>query len=78
MVAEVLDEHVTLQDEGIDRMYLNVYVLQLQREQGVPVNRQKRRSRGNHCPVRQYHHRRRTAMIDGGRIGRTFPSEEYL
>ena len=34
-VAEVLDEHITLEVEGIDRMYLNVYVPQLQREQGV-------------------------------------------
>jgi hypothetical protein len=34
-VAEVLDEHVTLELEGIDRMYLNVYVPQLQRELGV-------------------------------------------
>jgi hypothetical protein len=34
-VAEVLSEHVTLEVEGIDRMYLNVYVPQLQREQGV-------------------------------------------
>ena len=34
-VAEVLKEHVTLEIEGIDRMYLNVYVPQLQREQGV-------------------------------------------
>jgi hypothetical protein len=34
-VAEVLSEHVTLEVEGIDRMYLNVYVPQLQREVGV-------------------------------------------
>ena len=34
-VADVLREHVTLQVEGIDRMYLNVYVPQLQRELGV-------------------------------------------
>src|SRR6266481_8779203 len=34
-VADVLAEHVTLEVEGIDRMYLNVYVPQLQREQGV-------------------------------------------
>jgi hypothetical protein len=34
-VAEVLKDHVTLEVEGIDRMYLNVYVPQLQREQGV-------------------------------------------
>jgi hypothetical protein len=34
-VAEVLNDHVTLEVEGIDRMYLNVYVPQLQREQGV-------------------------------------------
>ena len=30
-VAEVLAEHVTLEVEGIDRMYLNVYVPGLQR-----------------------------------------------
>ena len=34
-VAEVLREHVTLAVEGIDRMYLNVYMSDLQREQGV-------------------------------------------
>jgi hypothetical protein len=34
-VAEVLDEHVTLETEGIDRMYLNVYVSGLQFEYGV-------------------------------------------
>jgi hypothetical protein len=34
-VAEVLSEHVTLEGEGIDRMYLNVFVPGLQREQGV-------------------------------------------
>lgn len=34
-VAEILTEHVTLEVEGIDRMYLNVYVPQLQRELGV-------------------------------------------
>ena len=34
-VAEVLADHVTLEVEGIDRMYLNVYVPQLQREGGV-------------------------------------------
>jgi hypothetical protein len=34
-VAEVLGEHVTLEVEGIDRMYLNVHVPQLQRELGV-------------------------------------------
>src|SRR6266849_3597962 len=34
-VAEVLRSHVTLEVECIDRMYLNVYVPQLQREGGV-------------------------------------------
>src|SRR5262245_53301312 len=34
-VAEVLRDHVTLEVEGIDRMYLNVYIADLQREQGV-------------------------------------------
>jgi hypothetical protein len=34
-VAEVLADHVTLEVEGIDRMYLNVYVPALQRAGGV-------------------------------------------
>jgi hypothetical protein len=34
-VAEVMRDHVTLEVEGIDRMYLNVYVPKLQRELGV-------------------------------------------
>ena len=33
--AEVLSEHVTLEVECIDRMYLNLYVPILQREQGI-------------------------------------------
>ncbi len=34
-VAEVLGEHVTLEVEGIDRMYLNVYQPRLQTDRGV-------------------------------------------
>jgi hypothetical protein len=34
-VAEVLREHVTLSVEGIDRMYLNVYVPRLQTDTGI-------------------------------------------
>ena len=34
-VAEVLSEHVTLEVEGIDRMYLNVYQPALQTDRGV-------------------------------------------
>ena len=34
-VSEILREHVTLEIESIDRMYLNVYVPQLQHERGV-------------------------------------------
>src|SRR3954453_505302 len=34
-VAEVLREHVVLEVEGIDRMYLNVYVPVLQAVEGV-------------------------------------------
>ncbi len=34
-VATILREHVTLELESIDRLYLNVYVPQLQRAQGV-------------------------------------------
>jgi hypothetical protein len=42
-VAEVLGEHVVLELEGIDRMYLNVYVPVLQAVEGVlkfiPIHR---------------------------------------
>ena len=34
-VTEVLREHVTLDVESMDGMYLNVYVPQLQHERGV-------------------------------------------
>jgi hypothetical protein len=34
-VADVLTDHVTLEVEGIDRMYLNVYQARLQSERGV-------------------------------------------
>ena len=34
-VADILREHVTLEVEGIDRMYLNAYVPGLQYESGV-------------------------------------------
>jgi hypothetical protein len=34
-VAEILGKHVTLEVESLDRMYLNVYVPQLQHERGV-------------------------------------------
>jgi hypothetical protein len=34
-VAEVLSQHVTLEVEGIDRMYLNVYQPTLQTDRGV-------------------------------------------
>ena len=36
-VAEVLAEHVNLEVEGIDRMYLNVYVPALQRAGKSPA-----------------------------------------
>jgi hypothetical protein len=34
-VAEIINRHVKLTVEGIDRMYLNVYVPGLQYEQGI-------------------------------------------
>jgi hypothetical protein len=34
-VAEIVKRHVTLTVEGIDRMYLNVYVPGLQYEHGI-------------------------------------------
>jgi len=35
-VAEILSKHVVLEVEGIDRMYLNVYVPRLQIIEGAP------------------------------------------
>ena len=37
-VAEVLKQHVTLEVEGIDRMYLNVYQPRLQTDRGVALS----------------------------------------
>jgi hypothetical protein len=34
-VADILGRHVRLAVEGIDRMYFNIYVPQLQSERGV-------------------------------------------
>ena len=34
-VADILDHHVKLTVEGIDRMYLNVFVPRLQHELGI-------------------------------------------
>ena len=34
-LAEILREHVTLEVESIDRMYLNIYISKLQRESGA-------------------------------------------
>jgi hypothetical protein len=34
-VAEIVSRHVTLSVEGIDRMYLNVFVAGLQYESGI-------------------------------------------
>src|SRR6266571_9303530 len=34
-VADILSHHVKLAVEGIDRMYLNIYVPKLQHEQGI-------------------------------------------
>ena len=34
-VADILSHHVTLSVEGIDRMYLNVFVPKLQHETGI-------------------------------------------
>jgi len=35
-VASVINEHVTLELESIDRLYLNIFVPQLQREGSRP------------------------------------------
>jgi hypothetical protein len=34
-VADILRDHITLETESIDRLYLNAYVPQLQSEGGV-------------------------------------------
>jgi hypothetical protein len=43
-LPEILREHVTLEVEGIDRMYLNVYVSKLQYESGVAAFFRKHRA----------------------------------
>lgn len=48
--TKVLRQHVTLEVESIDRMYLNVYVPQLQHERGVVAFF--RYHRGNSLPRR--------------------------
>ena len=59
-VAEVIRNHVTLQVEGIDRMYLNVYQPKLQsekqaacffRSRALPPSRQPRLARLPTCTV---------------------------
>lgn len=46
-LAEVLRRHVTLEVESMDRMYLNVYLPQLQREAGASWFLKQQRQ----CPV---------------------------
>lgn len=46
-LAEILREHVTLEVESIDRMYLNVYIPKLQRESGASWFLKEQRK----CPV---------------------------
>lgn len=46
-LADILHEHVTLKVECIDRMYLNVYIPNLQREANVSWFLKRQR----HCPV---------------------------
>ena len=50
-VATILREHVTLEVEGIDRLYLNAYVPGLQYESGVAAFF--RRHRGSRSPRRR-------------------------
>jgi len=38
-VAEILKNHITMEVEGIDRMYLNVYVPRLQIVEGMLCRR---------------------------------------
>ena len=48
-VTDILSDHVRLSVEGIDRMYLNVYVPRLQMEQGIAWFF--REHRGNPLPL---------------------------
>ena len=51
-VAEILREHVTLEVEGIDRMYLNTYVPGLQYESGVAAPPSSGGTAGSRLPRR--------------------------
>jgi hypothetical protein len=46
-LADILQKHVTLEVESIDRMYLNVYIPNLQREANVSWFLKQQQ----HCPV---------------------------
>jgi len=50
-VAEIVSRHVKLTVEGIDRIYLNVYVPRLQYEQGIVGFSV--RIAGSRCPRRR-------------------------
>src|SRR3979490_1776662 len=67
-VADILNHHVKLSVEGIDRMYLNVYVPWLQTEQGpAPLLRGHRRQQLPSPAVLSPISRRWVANRDGGR-----------
>ncbi len=53
-VAEVLREHVTLEVECIDRMYLNAYVPGLQYESGVAGFFRRQKNPGYESPGGRY------------------------
>jgi len=50
-VASVIRDHVTMELESIDRMYLNIFVPQLQREGGVAAFFRKTASFSYRSPV---------------------------
>ena len=57
-LADILQKHVTLEVESIDRMYLNVYIPNLQREANVSWFLKQHR----HCPVARRRRWHRSAM----------------
>ena len=62
-VAEILREHVTLEVEGIDRMYLNTYVPGLQYESGVAAFFRRHRGHETSTSVKSVLQRLRHSLV---------------
>ena len=78
-VAEVIREHVVLETEGIDRMYLNVYQPKLQTEKGQAEQKRHDRQPKPQLPERiggNYQEVRRDVGIQGAKTPASGPTSD--